>query len=81
MSASINTIASVTSRCVDTWLDMKRMVLMDFGHLTDYILTKFTLKGLSIMYGTPHQHIWTFAAGFNENHVRNYDCSCNDRWI
>ena len=35
-------------------------------------------EGLSIMYGTPHQHIWTYAAGFNENHVRNYDCLCND---
>ena len=30
-------LASVTSLCVDKWLDMKRMVLMDFGHLT-YII-------------------------------------------
>ena len=30
-------LASVTSRCVDEWLDMKRMVLMDFGHLTNVV--------------------------------------------
>ena len=26
-----------TSRCVDEWLDMKRAVLMDFGHLMNII--------------------------------------------
>ena len=35
-------------------------------------------EGLSIVYGTPRWHIWTYAAGFSEKSVQIFDCPCND---
>ena len=34
--------------------------------------------GLLITYGNPHQHIWTYAAGFYDNSAqyRQYNCPC-----
>lgn len=36
------------------------------------------VDGVSITHGNPRQHIWTFAAGYTENHpVSNYVCPCD----
>ena len=45
VSALLNTIPPATSRCVDEWLDTRRMVLMHFDHIFKLVptLTKFTL--------------------------------------
>ena len=37
------------------------------------------VDGVSITYGTPPHHVWTYAAGFSESGIRveNYNCPCN----
>ena len=32
------------------------------------------VSGLSVTYGSPRSHIWTFAAGYSKNY--NYNCNC-----
>ena len=34
--------------------------------------------GLSILHGSPHNHIWTYAAGFHENQIDSASCPCNN---
>ena len=36
------------------------------------------VDGISITRGTPHQHVWTFAAGYSEDNTYHDDCPCND---
>ena len=33
--------------------------------------------GLSILHGSPHNHIWTYTAGFIESTTHNFNCPCN----
>ena len=34
--------------------------------------------GLSIMYGSPRKHIWTYTAGFNDGYNLFDNCPCNN---
>ena len=42
-------------------------------HLVNDHLDGFYVDGLSITYGSPRQHIWSFVVGFTEEH-----CFCDD---
>ena len=35
------------------------------------------VDGVSITYGSPRQHIWTFIAGWRDTNADNFDCPCN----
>ena len=35
------------------------------------------VDGVSITYGTPPNHLWTYAAGNGENGIAEYHCPCN----
>ena len=35
------------------------------------------VDGVSITYGTPPNHLWTYAAGSRENGMEEFDCPCN----
>ena len=36
------------------------------------------VDGVSITYGTPRKHIWTYAAGFTDSNNNPLDCPCNN---
>ena len=36
------------------------------------------VDGISITYGTPRKHIWTYAIGVSENNNRNFGCLCSE---
>ena len=35
------------------------------------------VDGVSITYGTPPNHLWTYAAGSRETRIEEFDCPCN----
>ena len=78
MSAAINTSFSYQQVCGRV-AGYEKDVPDGFRSFNECNLTinQVYFDGLSIMYGTPHQHIWTYAAGFSEQVVRDYDCPCN----
>ena len=53
-----------------------------FGHVDrepNEPLSGNYVDGVSITYGTPPRHVWTYAAGYSESGIRvdNYNCPCN----
>ena len=48
-----------------------------YGNNNSYGIDSYYLEGVSVTHGSPHQHIWSFAAGQDEVNTFNYlTCPC-----
>ena len=43
---------------------------------TNQSINSYYVDGVSVTHGSPHQHIWTFAAGFDESSNSGLTCPC-----
>ena len=46
------------------------------GHNT---IDKPYFSGVSVMHGSPRQHVWTFVAGYRENYTFSMSCPCDSK--
>ena len=44
---------------------------------TNASINQVYFDGLTIMYGVPCRHIWTYTAGFSEEGIQSHECPCN----
>ncbi|XP_065180697.1 uncharacterized protein LOC135811393 [Sycon ciliatum] len=57
-----------------------RMASMDaFAHRSTIPLRSYYVDGVSITYGSPMQHLWTYAASFDDHVHPIYHCPCSAR--
>jgi len=45
-------------------------------HTRNQLLDSWYVEGLSITYGTPREHIWTYDVGLYDNRTHSYNCPC-----
>ena len=48
----------------------------DYHHQSQTTLDSAYVSGLSVTYGSPRSHIWTFAAGISKDYDYSYCCNC-----
>ena len=70
----------LTVEYVEWWSDIRKVLLMELVAVTKVLSIKiYYIDGVSITYGTPRKHIWSYAIGYTDNahHHSPINCPCS----